>query len=566
MRGPWANAHWDLIVDLGFAGAGVYDEWSRNTGARVITLHQFEDREGYRWVKRGLQAGHGRLLDSMGLDWWEILAPCVYQEHQALYTAERLRSELGAGPVELAATRAHPHSHLVELATGLKARILEESPKRASPLKRIVSAARDLRPAQMIEIAFDKWDASYKVRGRLEKGRRANLKDPAILLPSAYSNVTRIQLAYAAQLAERPFLLATTRKSGESDDVPLNVEWVKLAAYAETSEQTTKEISEIAARWRKVAVELAEVEDLRLTFRARLWDFLVPQFETGLRLRDAWNTLLSTEPVSGVLCGDDLNYHTRLPLILAKNMGRKAIYCYHGSIDGGLLFKKPYADLNLVKGDMERDYMLRMGDVEREHIEVAAPRLRSEETLALAKNDLVVFSQPYEVTGGRAAEIYREILVPLSEVARQLKRRIILKLHPFESEKGRRRLLKSVLSPDQIAMVDISQAPASEVLRTTLLGIGLDSSVAVDCAQRGIPFFACGWLDFNGFEYMAQFERFGVATVLDAPQDILSIPQRLTGLAQGGSPDRLWQPAETARLDQILFGAGRPLTTTKCAC
>src|SRR5271155_877019 len=119
-----ADSRWDLIVDLGFAGASVYKEWSRKAGCRVITLHQFASQESYRWVKQGLAVGRGRLLDRLGLDWWEILAPCAHQEHQALYLVERLRREIGPGPVELVATRAHSHAQLVSLVTGWPVRFL----------------------------------------------------------------------------------------------------------------------------------------------------------------------------------------------------------------------------------------------------------------------------------------------------------------------------------------------------------------------------------------------------------------------------------------------------------
>ena len=68
----------------------------------------------------------------------------------------------------------------------------------------------------------------------MTKHRRAQLKEPVMLLPSAYSNVTRTVLAYAAQLRDRRFLLATTRRSGETNDLPANVASVPLSAYAET--------------------------------------------------------------------------------------------------------------------------------------------------------------------------------------------------------------------------------------------------------------------------------------------------------------------------------------------
>src|ERR1700730_11096256 len=91
-RGEWSAAHWALIVDLGFAGANVYKDWGRRAGARVISLHQFAGQtESYRWVSQVLEAGRGKLLDRMGLDWWEMLASWSYHELQALYLLERLR-------------------------------------------------------------------------------------------------------------------------------------------------------------------------------------------------------------------------------------------------------------------------------------------------------------------------------------------------------------------------------------------------------------------------------------------------------------------------------------------
>jgi hypothetical protein len=569
LQAEGTGSHWDLIVDLGFAGASVYEEWSRSTGSRVVSLHQFSDQESFRWVKRGLAAGQGRLLDRMGLDWWEILAPCGYQQQHALYLLEQLRQEIGPGP-ELVASRAHSYVSLLSLVTGWPVRVLAAASKRPSFISRLVAAAQDLRPSQIVEIAFDKWDPKYRFRSSVTKHRRVQLKGPVVLLPTAYSNVTRTVLAYAAQLPERRFLLATTRRSGETADLPANVLSVPLSAYAETPSDTRLEITEMLETWGALRTELAQLDELRQRVQAGVWSYLPAQLEIGLRLRDAWRLLMSSEPVSGVLCGDDLNYHTRLPLILAKSMGRKAVYCSHGALDGGLLFKKAYADLHLVKGEMERDYMLEVGEIKPEQVEIAAPAQEGNDGSATpAKSrasEIVFFSQPYEVAGGRGGEIYREILRPLVSVARELNRKIIVKLHPFESVRARTRLLKSLLSTDEYERVEITRAPASKVLPRTFFGIGLDSSVAVECAQREIPFFMCGWLDFNGFGYMEQFARFGVGMLLSTPDEIRSIPQILVEFAP---PDRsrirrFWQPTTDHRMDQLLFGTIGALTSTKC--
>jgi hypothetical protein len=280
---------------------------------------------------------------------------------------------------------------------------------------------------------------------------------------------------------------------------------------------------------------------------------------------------MSCEPVAGVLCGDDLNYYTRLPLILAKCKGRTAIYFSHGALDGGLLFKKSYADFHLVKGEMEREYMLRVNDIDPATVEIAAPIETGNDEVktmfsASQPGDVVFFSQPYEVAGGRPDAIYGEILPRLVAVAKQINRKVILKLHPFESKRGRERLMRMLLPVEDCTRVEVSRGAAAAIMPRALFGIGLDSSVAVECAQHAIPFFLCGWLDFTGFGYMQQFAKFGVGTVLASPDEILSIPRRLDEFRPDRSKiERLWQPADNKRLAEIMFGANRILTADKCA-
>lgn len=399
-----------------------------------------------------------------------------------------------------------------------------------------------------------------------------------MLLPSAYSNVTRVQLAYAAQLPGRRFLLATTRRSGESGELPSNVASVSLSAYAQASRETDLEAQELIEAWKVLQAELSQIELLRHGFRAGVWDYFPRHLENALRLRDAWQLLMTSEPVTGVLCADDLNYYTRLPLILAKLMGRNAIYCYHGALDGPLLFKKSYAEHYLVKGEMEKEYVLRVSEVEPARIEIGAPAEAGHAHIchgpaqwsAGQAGDLVLFSQPVEVSGGRADEIYRQILPRLAEVAHRTRRKIVIKLHPFESMRGRERLLRAVLPVEQAVGIEVSSMPASEIMKRTWCGIGVDSSVAVECTLRGVPYFLCGWLDFNGFGYMQQFARYGAGVLLETPGEIHSIPERLsqaTESTQDASRTRpLWQVAEDARLDEIMFGSSRVMSSTQCAC
>jgi len=570
--GVWRYSRWDLIVDLGFASPYTYYEWSRRLGARVLSIYQFAGQtESYRWVNQVLEHGRGRLLDRTGLDWWEILAVWSYHDLQALYLLDQLRPEIAADQTELATSRPHLFTKILEQTMGLPVHCFQADNR--GPMRtvaRMLRSARKLRPAQIAEIAFDKWDPGYRVRRHVTKHKQASLADPAVLLPSAYSNVTRSVLAYAAQLPHRRFLLATTRRSAVPEHLPANVTAAPLAAYAAPSSATQEQAVELRSAWEVfLRTTLPEVDEFRHAANAGLWDYFPAHLENGLRLREAWKRLLECEPVKGVLCGDDLNYHTRLPLILAHRSGLNAVYCSHGALDGGFLFKMPFADSYLVKGEMESDYLQRARAIEPEKIWVGAPGSSTSMGQRYQRGGaLVFFSQPYEGEGGRADEIYRELLPRLYSVAHRSGRKMIVKLHPFESKQARKALVTSILPKgvhDQVEIV--SGVPPEEIMSRTWSGVTIDSSVAVEGALRGIPFFLCGWLDFMGLGYLQQFAHFGVGQVLNTPESIEQIPEMVAGYrAAPAAMKRLWHEADPAQLDETMFGTRQLRFPRPCAC
>ncbi len=569
--GAWSRERWDLVVDLGFASPFVYEEWTRKLGARVVSVYQYDGpMEGYRWVSQVLEHGRGRLLDRIGLDWWELLAVWSYQELHALYLLDNVaRREISSGRAEVATTRPHLFSRILGEVLACPVRSFRVKSGPAQRVSRMLRSARKLRPAQIAEIAFDKWDAAYRIRRHFKKGSQARLSEPAVLLPSTYSNVTRAELAYAGQLPHRRFLLAATRRSALLEACPENVATTSLAAYALPSSLTHAESAELCSAWETFRrTTLLEVKEFRIADGAGLWDYFPANLENGLRLREAWRHLLEREPVTGVLCGDDLNYYTRLPLILAQRNGLRAVYCSHGALDGGFLFKLPQADSFLVKGEMERDYLQRARAIEPEKILVGAPgRNEMYDESERHPEALVFFSQPYEVEGGRAEEIYRELLPRLHSAATRSGRKVVVKLHPFESVRARRALVDSILPAAAARQVEIvAGTRPEEVMARAWCGITVDSSVAVECALRGIPFFLCGWLDFSGMGYLRQFARFGVARVLNGPQEIEQIPEMVGAhRADPAILQRLWHKADCVQLDELMFGA-RQARLDRCAC
>jgi hypothetical protein len=181
--------------------------------------------------------------------------------------------------------------------------------------------------------------------------------------------------------------------------------------------------------------------------------------------------------------------------------------------------------------------------------------------------DLVFFSQPYEVEGGRADEIYRELLPRLCSAAQRSARKVIVKLHPFESRQARKALITSILSKDIHDQVELVSGAPEEILSRTWCGVTVDSSVAVECALRKIPFFLCGWLDFTGLGYLQQFARFGVGQVLKTPESIEQIPELVACYrADVAAIEQLWHEADPAQLDALMFGIRQERFPRPCAC
>lgn len=560
-EGPWSQQRWDLIVDLGFASRNTYREWTSKLNTRTLSLHEFAGQmDGYRWVNQVFEQGRRRLLDRIGLDWWEILGMERYQDLHAFYLLHQLRDEIVNDRFELAASRPHPLARVAEQVLHRPIRYVQTGAETGlHRVKRALRSARNLRLGQIAEIALDKWDTSYELRRHFVKRNVARLAEPAVLLPSAYSNVTRSVLAYAAQLPKRKFLLVTTRRSAVPVCPTANVIVTPLAAYVRSSGATEEEAAELKKSWRAFLRKMMnEYEEFSGAAKAGLWDYFPLHLERAVLLRDAWKQVLESEPVTGVLCGDDLNHHTRLPLMLAQSRGLNAVYCSHGALDGGFLFKMPVGDTYLVKGEMESDYLQRVSSIRPEKIVVAAPGTNDGGPARDEGRDaLVFFSQPYEVLGGRADCIYREVLLRLCSVAHSYGRKVIVKLHPFESMRARKLLVNSILPEDIRRLVEIIDGiPPQGIMAHALCGVAVDSSVAVECALQKIPFFLCGWLDFTGMGYLQQFARFDVAHVLNSPEEIDQIPDMIKSYEfVPATLERLWQAADNASLDQILFGS-----------
>jgi hypothetical protein len=414
-----------------------------------------------------------------------------------------------------------------------------------------------LSAAQVLQVALDKWDTDYRLRSRVVRRRQA-ATEGAVLLPSGYENVTRILDAYARVLPERRFLLVTTRKSGEMRGLAANVRSTRLSGFArsELSVASRKEVRLLEDAWNRLQ-QRPLPEQIARANGGRWFQDIGGSFEQWLRIRDAWREVLKTERIQAVLCGDENSPTNRIPVLLARRQGLPTLHCDHGALNALLPLRSPACGKYLVKGEMERDFMMQTFAVDSGRIEVGAPAGASSPARPVSEGAIVCFSGEYELTQGRSQVLYKEVLPPLCTMARSHGKRLIVKLHPFESPASRGRLLKAVLSAGEREVVDLVYGPLTpELLGNIWFAITVDSSVSVDCAIRGIPCFLCLWFVTPVAGYGEQFVKYGAALGLESPQEIALIPKRLrTFEITPEAQRRLWNPIEAARLDTLLQGS-----------
>ena len=348
-KGPWASLPWDRIVDIGVGGVNTYARWNRQFQCPVTTLDSLRSGfDDFRRVRDLLGLGCGRLTDEHGLDWWEIMSLLLHGELETLILLQRFAPTVGSGD-EVFVSRPGLHASLLQRL--LPGRVTVFSLRRGaekSGLGHYVRVSNKLSAPQIIDVFCDKYDAGYQIRGRLARKRPSSPR-PVVLLPTAYVNVSRTGIAYAKTFPDENFLLVTTRQSGWVEDLPKNVTGAWLSSYASVRDRSG-ENADLESRLQSLLNELAGVEEFEILNRLGYLDSFPRRFRRGLEVRDAWRNVLDAEPIQAVLCADDSNPYTRIPLLLARARGLPNVACHHGALDGRYVFKRSYGDVIWAKG------------------------------------------------------------------------------------------------------------------------------------------------------------------------------------------------------------------------
>jgi hypothetical protein len=548
LHGPWSGQRWDLIVDLGKSFSFSEEAWASRCHCRILRSETF--RAGIadaRSVRQVLSFGRGHLIDEEGIDWWELISLLVAPEVLSLLTLRRVAAEIRSQS-EIWATRNGVAVSFLEVllntpirrfGSGAVARFRARSAHYASLVRRF-------SPAQFTEILFDKYDSSYRWRSRFSVSP-VPCTAPVVLLPSAYGNVSRMAAAYAQLLPEQSFLLIATRNSAKQFPRASNIEVRDLASYAGGS-LPSAEIHAQLARWAKLKTDLQSDPYLRLLEQAGVLSRFPASIRDGLCARNAWREAIAREPVCGILCGDDSNLFTRLPVLLAARRDIPTVDFHHGALDGRYLLKELRSDLYLAKNEMERDYLLRVCGLPSERVAIGSPAAPTElhqlgktNSLKVGKTSAIFFSEPYEVAGMRAEEVYQEILPRLFRISREHGLDLIVKLHPFESRSQRKKIVRDVLGSLNGRDVAVIDGPLSaELLAEARFGVTVESTTVIDCLIHGLCCFLCGWLSLSPYEYTRQYARFGVGEVLASASELETIPRRCAEFEA--------RPAERTRL------------------
>jgi hypothetical protein len=404
----------------------------------------------------------------------------------------------------------------------------------------------------VLQIIGDKYDSGYRFR-RIVAKKAPRIPGPVVLLPSSYVNVSRSATEYARAIPDLNFFLVSSRSSALLNQVPQNVFTAPLASYA-PSDDNAFEFETLLGRWRELQARLAFNEDWAVLSQVGALDAFPMLLRNGLAVRNAWRRVFDTTNIQAVLCGDEMNPSTRLPICIANHRGIRTLAFHHGALDGRYRYRNNTAELMLAKSAMEFDYL------------VTACGMRSDGSLALLpapetrkplsnnsrKSSILFFSEPYELVGTRCHDVYREVLPELAKLARAQNCELLLKLHPQESRRERERIARSVLNTEEFRVVDGPLTPG--LLKEAWCAVTVASTGAVNSFDAGIPAFLCMWLDRSHYGYGQQFAKYAKAIPLHRPTDIAEIPQLVS--TRTADPSQAYDGGTAAsRLKALLEGS-----------
>jgi hypothetical protein len=530
----------------------------------VVPFQQYcslsEDLDFIRYIS----AKGASLTDQEGIHWWELFVLFFNEQMQLVAHIRRLAESLNPSD-EVFVTRPCLEAQMLQRLRMFPVQLLT-GPKLRRKLLHFASELWALPFWELRQIFWDKYDAGFTVRRHFAK-KMDREKGDVILVPSAYVNATKTAASFASKLPNLDFLLVTTRASGKIANLSGNIATEDLAGYA-CRPESAEEYEKILQMWQELRPKLSLDPKTSVAYLLGLWEGFPEFVMRGLKIRDAWLGVLERESVKGVLCCDN-NPDTLLPVLLARRRHIATVSCHHGALDWRYRIMSTYADTIIAKSKMEQDYLSRVCSIPANQIQSGASDQQGktfEKSRPRFPDAIVFFSEPYEANKARGDEIYKEVLPRLAEMAIEEGRKLIIKLHPFESARRRRALVRKILSVEQRrrAKIEIVSGPLTpRLLDQAWFGVTVLSTAAMECAAAGVPCFLCRWLEYPHHEYGEQFRRFALGHTLQSAAEFSEMPAIVRNQAGDSHiPAGLEPTLPISELERLFSREERPALLT----
>ena len=561
----WREKKWDMVVDLGWAGEESYLKWEQIYKCKIISIWSgIEKVTFYQQVNDIQDTMRDQLVDTYGIDWLDMILPLLRKHIFDMILSREIVPYLPPHAIVFV-SRPHVLADYISEALGQSAIILyqNQTVSRAEKSLEYVKKAFHFSSKQLYEILVNKFDALYQKRRLLKlQLKRADGSMPLVFVPSSYVNVSTNASKFAASMSDYEFLIVTLQPNAKLFDERDNIRTTSIASYVPSVRAIQFELKQLLEQWGHVRQALIKNNTaFELLDRNGAFNALPAFLRRGLILKAAWKKAFETLRPDSLFCGDENNSDMRLSTLVAKSLGIRTVSFHHGALDCSMYLKPLSSNFYLTRSLMEYDYlsnidMLSTGALIKPN--VCEISLHRREVLERSNEGLIIFfSEPYECGEGRVDEIYRSILKPLLKIARSDHRRIIVKLHPFESVKQRTKLIRNIVTPEDLAMIQVIEGPLdSELLEQAWFVITLKSSVVIDCAEKNIPCFMCKWLDYFCNGYIDQFAKFGAGLLLNKQEEINDIPLFLLKYYQKKSAvlaNNFYAP-DISKLKRLLAG------------
>src|SRR5205823_3605929 len=159
-----------------------------------------------------LNSGLNKIVDDQGLDWWDLICPRWIDRIEQFLRIGNLVQKLPKTAEVFVGAEGTYTAALRNLLPG-RSHFFSSSESVLSKALRKGRLFSNLSFRQVLETAGDKYDGAYRFRRYIAPRRRQQTRD-TVLLPSGYSNATRMALGYAADVSDLGFLVVASRRSG----------------------------------------------------------------------------------------------------------------------------------------------------------------------------------------------------------------------------------------------------------------------------------------------------------------------------------------------------------------